>query len=168
MDKKRIIILSSLAALFLFSLIPWQVLRIEAIRKNRPVFVHIIRPDYRFSTKYIHSVELCPVREYFKIDKNFRIVLYETTFSSCNTGLPTTLSGDEKFYDDGNRLRISNMHRTVPQLDLWVDEKYDNTLTLGEGRILKLPSLAGDTLLRVTVERLTFLEFLYLKARIFV
>ncbi|MBW2544274.1 MAG: DUF1850 domain-containing protein [Deltaproteobacteria bacterium] len=168
MNKKRIIILSSLAALFFFSLIPCHhVLRIEAARKNRPVFVHIVRPNDRFSTSYIHSVELCPVREYFKIDKNFRIVLYETTFSSCNTGLPTTLSGDEKFYNDGTHLRISNMHRILPQLDLWVNEKYDNTLTLGEGRILKLPSLAGDTLLKVTVERLTFLEFLYLKARTF-
>ena len=168
MDKKKIIILSSLAALFFFSLIPCHVLRIEAARKNRTVFVHIIRPNDRFSTSYIHSVELCPVREYFKIDRKFRVVLYETTFSSCNTGLPTTLSGDEKLHTDGDHLRISNMHRILPQLDLWVNEKYDNTLTLGDGGILKLPSLAGDTLLRVTVERLTFLEFLYLKARIFV
>ncbi len=168
MDKKRIIILFSIAALFFFSLIPFHVLRIEAAKKNRTVFVHTVRPDYSFSTSYIHSVELCPVREYFKIDNTFRIVLYETTFSSCNTGLPTTLSGDEKFYDDGTHLRISNMHRILPQLDLWVNKKYDNTLTLGDGGILKLPSLAGDTLLRVTVERLTFLEFLYLKARIFV
>lgn len=168
MDKKRIIILFSIAALFFFSLIPCHVLRIEAARKNRPVFVHIVRPNDRFSTCYIHSVELCPVREYFKIDKNFRIVLYETTFSSCNTGLPTTLSGDEKFHADGDHMRISDMHRILQQLDLWVNEKYDNTLTLGDGGVLRLPSLAGDTLLRVTVERLTFLEFLYLKARIFV
>ncbi|MEA1971395.1 MAG: DUF1850 domain-containing protein [Thermodesulfobacteriota bacterium] len=165
MDKKRIFILSSIAALFLFSLIPCHVLRIEATKKTRTVFVQIIRPDYRFSTRYIHSVELSPVLEYFKIDKNFRIVLYETTFSSCNTGLPTTLSGDEKFYNVGTYLRISNMHRVLPELNLWVDEKYDNTLTPGDGEVLKLPSLAGDTLLRVTVEKLPFLEFLYLKAK---
>ncbi|MCD6487250.1 MAG: DUF1850 domain-containing protein [Syntrophobacterales bacterium] len=168
MDKKRIIILSSIAALFFFSLIPCHILRIEAARKNRTVFIQIIRPDYRFSTEYIHSVELSPVREYFKIDKNFRVVLYETTFSSCNTGLPTTLSGDEKFYNVGTHLRISNMHRVLPELNLWVNKKYDNTLTLGDGEVLELPSLAGDTLLRVAVEKLPFLEFLYLKAKIFV
>ena len=167
MDK-RIIIFFSIAVLFFFSLIPCHVLKIEAARKNKTVFVHIVQPDYRFSTSYIHSVELCPVREYFKIDRNFSAVLYETTFSSCNTGLPTTLSGDEKLHTDGDHLRISNMHRILPELNLWVNEKYGNTLTLGDGEILKLPSLAGDTLLRVTVERLTFLEFLYLKARIFV
>lgn len=166
MDKKRIIILSSIAALFFFSLIPCHVLRIEAAKKNRTVFIQIIPPDYRFSTEYIHSVELSPVREYFKIDKNFRIVLYETTFSSCNTGLPTTLSGDEKFYDAGTHLRISNMHRILPELNLWVNKKYDNTLTLENGKILKLPSLAGDTLLRITVEKLLVFNLLYLKARI--
>lgn len=165
MDKKKIFILSSIAALFFSSLIPCHVLRIEASKKNRTVLVQIIRPDYRFSTKYIHSVELSPVREYFKIDKSFRIVLYETTFSSCNTGLPTTLSGDEKFYDMGTHLRISNMHRTLPELNLWVNKKYDNTLTLGDGEVLKLPSLAGDTLLRVAVEKLPFLKFLYLKTK---
>ncbi|MBW2630166.1 MAG: DUF1850 domain-containing protein [Deltaproteobacteria bacterium] len=166
MDKKKIIILSSIVALFFFSLIPCHILRIEAARKNRTVFIQIIRPDYRFSTRYIHSVELSPVREYFKIDKNFRIVLYETTFSSCNTGLPTTLSGDEKFYTNGDHMRISDMHRVLPKLDLWVNKKYDNTLTLENGEILKLPSLAGDTLLRITVEKLPVFNLLYLKARI--
>lgn len=166
MNKKRIVILSSIAALFSFSLFPCHVLRIEAARKNQTVFIQIIRPDYRFSTRYIHSVELSPVREYFKIDKNFRIVLYETTFSSCNTGLPTTLSGDEEFYNVGTHLRISNMHRVLPELNLWVNKKYGNTLTLGDGEALKLPSLAGDTLLRITVEKLPVFNLLYLKARI--
>lgn len=166
MDKKKIITLSSVAALFFFSLIPCHVLRIEAVRKNQTVFIQIIRPDYRFSTRYIHSVELSPVREYFKIDKNFRIVLHETTFASCNTGLPTTLSGDEKFYTVGDHMRISNMHRVLPELNLWVNQKYNNTLTLGDGEVLELPSLAGNTLLRVAVEKLTFLKFLYLKAKI--
>ena len=164
MNKKRILIFSSLAVLCFSLFLPFHVLRIEAAREGQTVFVHRIRPNDRFSTSYIHSVELSPVREYFRVDKYFRIVLYETQFSSCNTGLPTTLSGDEKLYIDGDHLRISNMDRVVPGLDLWVNEKYDNTLQLGDGTILNLPSLAGDTLLRVTVEELTLFTFLYLKA----
>ena len=169
MNKTRIIILSSaFALLFFIALIPCHVLRIEAAKKDRTVFLQIIRPGCEFSTSYIHSVELSPVREYFKTDKKFRIVLYETTFSSCNTGLPTILSGDEKIYTEADYLRVSDMRRILPELNLWVNEKYDNTLTLGNGEVIKLPSLAGDALLRVTVERLTFLELLYLKAKMFV
>ncbi len=128
------------------------------------MFVHRIRPNDRFSTTYIHSVELSPVREYFRVDQHFRIVLYETQFSSCNTGLPITLSGDEKLYNDGDHLRISHMDRVMPALDLWVNKQYDNTLQLGEGAILNLPSLAGDTLLRVTVAEVTLFKLLFLKA----
>lgn len=164
MDKKRIIIFSFLAVLCCSFFLPCHVLRIEAAREQQTVFVHRIRPNDTFSTTYIHSVELSPVREYFRIDKYFRIVLYETQFSSCNTGLPTTLSGDEKLYIDGDHLRISNMDRVVPGLDLWVNEKYGNRLQLGEGTVLNLPSLAGDTLLKVTVEEITLFKLLYLKA----
>jgi hypothetical protein len=163
MDKKRIIIFF-LAVLCFSSFLPCHVLRIEAAREHRTVFVHRIRPDDTFSTTYIHSVEMSPVREYFRVDKHFRIVLYETQFSSCNTGLPTTLSRDEKFYNNGDHLRIANMDRVVPGIDLWVNQKYDNTMQLGEGKILNLPSLAGDTLLRVTIEKVTLFKFLYLKA----
>jgi hypothetical protein len=166
MDKKRIAMVSSLAALCFFSFLPCHVLRIEAAREHQTVFVHRIRPGDMFSTSHIHSVELSPVREYFRIDTDFRIVLYETQFSSCNTGLPTTLSGDETLCIDGDHLRISHMNRVLPGLDLWVNEQYENTLQLGEGTILKLPSLAGDTLLRVTVEEVMLFKLLCLKAGI--
>jgi len=164
MGKKTIIILSFIVVLFFFSLTPLHVLRIEATRENQTVFLQTIRPGDTFSTGYIHSVELSPVKEYFTIDDNFRIVLYKTTFSSCNTGLPTTLSGDETFFIDEDHFRITNMHRVVPALDLWVNKKYDNTLTLGNGTVLKLPSLAGDTLLRIAVEKMPFFNVLYHKA----
>ncbi len=166
MNKKGIVVFSSIVAFFLLSLIPCHVLRIETPGKHRTVFVQIIRPDYKFSTTYIHSVELCPVREYFIIDQDFRIVLYETTFSSCNTGLPTTLSGDEKLFIEDDQICISNMHRVLRELDLWVNKKYDNILTLEDGETLELPSLAGDVLLRITVEKLPLASLLYLKAKI--
>jgi len=47
-----------------------------------------------------------------------------------------------------------------------VNKKYDNILTLEDGETLKLPSLAGDVLLRITVERLPLASLLYLKAKI--
>ncbi len=166
MNKKSIIVVFSIVAFFLLSLIPCHVLRIEAPGKHRTVFVQIIRPDYKFSTTYVHSVELCPVREYFTIDQDFRIVLYETTFSSCNTGLPTTLSGDEKLSIEDNQLRISNMSRVVEKLNLWVNTKYGNILTLEDGKTVKLPSLAGDALLLITVEKLPLVSLLYLKVRL--
>jgi len=167
MERQRIAIVSSLAALVFFFCIPCHVLRIEAVREHRTVFVRIIRPNDTFATTYIHSVELSPVREYFRIDADFRIVLYETRFSSCNTGLPTSLAEEEILDIEGDHLRISHMNRVVPVIDLWVDARYDNTLQMGEETGISLPPLAGDTLLRVTVESIPLFTFVCLKTGLY-
>jgi len=168
MNAKRTLIASSLAALFLVVVFSFHVhvLRVEAVREQRTVFVHIVRPNDTFSTAYVHSVELSPVREYFRIDADFRIVLYETHFSSCNTGLPTILSGGERFSHDGDHFRIFGMARVVPVLDLWVDAQYDNTLQMGGDAPVNLPALAGNTLLRVAVAEISFFEFICLKTNL--
>ncbi len=165
--KAKWIISAFFCILLLSSLTPFHVLQIKVFREGRVVFIRVVHPDDRFITKYIHSVEHCPVWEYFRIDDDFRIILYETTFSSSNTGLPYATFGNEEFYNNGKRFRISNMCRILPELLLWVNEKYDNTLKINNSRVLKLPLLAGNTLLQVKIRKVTFLEFMYLKAKIF-
>jgi len=165
--KAKWIIFTFFCSFFLFSLVPFHVLQIKALRQGNIVFVRVVHPDERFATKYIHSVEHCPVWEYFRIDDDFRIILYETTFSSSNTGLPYATFGNEEFHNDVNRFRISNMCRILPELLLWVNEKYDNTLKINDFQELKLSLLAGNTLLQVKIRKVTFLEFMYLKAKIF-
>ena len=46
---------------------------------------------------YRHSVELCRVWDYFRIDGQYRLVLDETVFGSSNTGLPSVLGDGERF-----------------------------------------------------------------------
>ncbi|MEA3470951.1 MAG: DUF1850 domain-containing protein, partial [Thermodesulfobacteriota bacterium] len=137
------------------------------LRKGRVLFVHAVSPGDNFSIGYKHSVELCSVWDYYRIDEKFRIVLYETTFPSCNTGLPVAPSGNETFYHDGDSFRISNMNRIIPVLSLWVDEEYDNTIMIGS-KALKLYSLAGNTLLQVAIKKEPVLRFVLIKARILI
>jgi len=153
------------AVLFLCSLISFNVLQIDAVRKGHVVFIHIIHPGDTFATRYIHSVELCHVWEFFRIDEQYHIVLYETTFSSCNTGLPVSLAGNEKLHHEGDRFRVYDMHRTVSELSLWVHEQYGNTLKIGEAEAIKLSSLAGNTLLKVTIRQISLPEYVYVKVR---
>jgi len=142
-------------------LISFHVFQIKAIRDDKIVFLHIVHPGAKFATKYIHSVEKSPVWEYFVVDGQFRIVLYETTFVSCNTGLPCVILGNEEFCHEGDRFRISRMNRILPVLLLWVHDRYDNTLYIGESQYLSLPSLSGNTLLRITIEKMKLIEFIY-------
>jgi hypothetical protein len=165
--KARWIILVFLGVVSPCFLISLHALQIKALREGNVVFMQIVHPNDRFEAGYIHSVERCPVREFFRIDENFRIILYETTFASSNTGLPSALSGNEKFHNEGEFFRISNMERVLPELLVWVHEDYDNTLKIGKSRTVKLPSLAGNTLLQVLIKKMTFCEYVYLKGKIF-
>ncbi len=149
-------------------LVSFHVLQVTAVRAENIVFLQIVHPGTRFATKYIHSVEKSPVWEFFVIDGHFRIVLYETTFSSCNTGLPCTLVGNEKFHHEGDHFRISHMQRILPALLLWVHDRYDNTLQIGESQDLRLPSLAGNALLKITIEKMGLVEFVYKRVRLIV
>lgn len=164
MKKRKAFFIIIFIFLFSLSFIPLHVLQLMAFREGKVVSLYIVRPDDRFEIKYIHSVENCPVSDFFTVDDNFRIILYETTFSSCNTGLPCTLSGEEVLTMEKDHFRISKMHRIFPELFLWVNEKYDNTLKIGD-HSFKLFSLAGNTLLKLSIRKISFLQFAFLKVK---
>jgi len=167
MKAKWIIVIAMCVCLVAAFSASLHVLQIAALREGKIVFVRIIHPGERFATKYIHSVEKCPVWEFFRVDERFQIVVYETTFSSCNTGLPSAPQGDEQFRNEGNQFRLSHMHRVLPALRVWVHDRYENTMKYGNSEVLMLPSLAGNTLLEIAVRQITVGEFLYRKMRLF-
>ncbi len=128
------------------------------------IFVHIVSPGDKFSTSYIHSVELSPVGEYFRIDENFQIVLYETTFCSSNVGLPYAAFGQEVFHTEKDKFRISNMHRIIPELLIWANKKYENQLEFG-GVDMALYGSKEDTLIRVRITKMPIIKVAYLILR---
>ena len=142
--------------------IPVHLLQIDALREGSPVYVRIARPGSEFALGFIHSVELSPVWDYFRIDDSYRIILYETAVRSFNTGLPSTLTGEERLHRERDGYRISGVNRVLPSIDLWVHERTGNTLKVRD-ESLKLYSLAGNTLLRISVRKACLGEYLYLK-----
>ena len=163
--KWKLLIILAAALTAAFSLIPLHVLKIDAVKEERPVLVWAVRPGDEFSLGYIHSVELSPVWDYFRIDESYRIVLYETTFQSLNTGLPSTIAGDERLIREGDHFRISGMNRSLPFIELQVQERTDNTLIVGGVESFKLHTLIGDTLLKISVKKILLWDYLYLRAK---
>jgi len=143
--------------------IPFHILQIDVLREERPVFVRIVRPGNEFALGYIHSVELSPVWDYFRVDDSYRMILYETAIRSFNTGLPSTLTGEERLHWERDGFRISGMNRVLPVIDLWVHERTDNTLDVGDIDPLRLYSLAGNKLLRISIRKTILGSYLYLK-----
>ena len=163
--KWKLLIILTAALTAALSLIPLHVLKIDAVKEERPVLVRAVRPGDEFLLGYIHSVELSPVWDYFRIDESYRIVLYETTFQSLNTGLPSTIAGDERLIREGDHFRISGMNRSLPFIELQVQERTDNTLIVGGVESFKLHTLIGDTLLKISVKKILLWDYLYLRAK---
>jgi hypothetical protein len=161
--KKRTIWLPLLVFFVLVAgLFQVRVLQIEELRKERVLWVSSLQPGDRFSLMYRHSVELCQVWDYFRIDGKYRIILDETVFGSSNTGLPSVLGAGERFTRGEKASRISNMQRILPSIEIWVKRSYDNTLEFGNRKI-RLPELAGDTLLRLHIRKITLFELAFNK-----
>ena len=139
---------------------PVHVLQVEDQRKEKLLWIRTLQPGERFSLMYRHSVELCRVWDRFRIDEEYRIILYETEFGSSNTGLPSVLESGERFTRGEKTSRIFNMRRILPAIETWVNQSYENTLELGNQRI-PLSKLAGDTLLRLHIRKITRFELTF-------
>ena len=163
MKKGKILVIVAAALIAALGFIPVHVLQIDALKEGSPVFVRIVRPGNEFALGFIHSVELSPVWDYFRVDDSYRIILYETTIRSFNTGLPSTLTGEEKLHREKDGFRVSGMDRVLPSIDLWVHERTDNTLKVKDIDSLKLYSLAGNTLLRISIRKTRLWGYLGLK-----
>ncbi len=142
-------------------LVQLHVFQIKVLREDTVLYLERVRPGFHFSLGFMHSVEHCPVWDHLKVDDDYRMITYATEFWSSRTGLPYAAFGDETFRAEGDHFIIENMHRVIPAVIQWVDTEYDNTLRFGDGREFKLASLAGNTLLGMTIERVRLGYYLY-------
>lgn len=88
-----------------------DVLEIKNINKDEILFQEKIFPGYIFATKINHSVQLTPVLEFFKIDKNYNILLTKTIVKDLGWGMPSTPEGDFS-YQNGEMV-IENINRKI-------------------------------------------------------
>jgi hypothetical protein len=126
---------------------------------GKVVLLKRISPGDTFTLSFIHSVEKSPVTDYFRIDDDYRIILYQTEFGSLNTGLPAVVSEGEVFERTDRGFRLSNLNRVLPEIHLQVSVAYGGSLAM-DGTAVSLPALAGDGVLRISPRRIFAWELL--------
>jgi hypothetical protein len=157
---KRVFAFLLVGVLLAVGFIPLHILEIREARQGKTVFMQRVSPGETFSLAFVHSVEKSPVTDYFRIDDAFRIVLYETAFRSLNTGLPATISAGQTLSRTDQGFRLSILDRVIPDIQLWVDERYAGALEIG-GTDVSLAALAGNTLLQVRVRKAPLWEYAF-------
>jgi len=128
---------------------------------NTIIFLRVVKPKDTFLLKYLHSVALSDVWERFVIDKDYEFVLTETRFQGQGAGLPTSLSGNDKLTREGDWFNITGMRRVVPLIYWRVQAKWNNRLYFRNEPEMNLSRLLGDTLIRVEVEKMKSVSWLY-------
>ncbi|MDI9571208.1 MAG: DUF1850 domain-containing protein [Pseudomonadota bacterium] len=137
---------------------PWT-LRLVDQRRARTVLLVRAAPGDAFVLSYIHSVERSPVRDFFRIDGEGRLVLRGTEFQSSNAGLPSQLAPGETLARNTGKFRISGRRLTLDEISLWVGKDHRNTLVINDAAY-DLPALGGDALLQIRAVRTTLGECL--------
>ncbi len=80
--------------------IHFKALVLECYQTGEVVWLHTIRPDDEFTMRWIHSVELKPWEEIFKIDENYDIYLDRTRFKQFGAGVPDYAGNKTEVVDD--------------------------------------------------------------------
>jgi hypothetical protein len=128
------------------------------------LFMKRVAPGDTFTLSFVHSVERSDVTDHFRIDDDYRIILYQSDFGSLNTGLPAVVSGGEVFERTGRGFRLSNIGRVLPEIRLQVSAEWGGTLAV-QGRVVSLPGLAGVGPVRISIERVSAWELLLRTSR---
>jgi len=109
--KKTIFILSILLIIALLT-IHINVLVLYHYQAKKPLMVYKIEPDDEFIVKWIHSVELTPWEEIFKISNNYEIILDRTRFQQFGAGVPDSA---------GTKTEIKDGYITFSGIDKKID-----------------------------------------------
>jgi hypothetical protein len=80
---------------------------------NSDLLLHFsVNPGDQFEISYIHSQNRGNVRDFFRIDQEYRIILKSTCFSSYGAGMPEP-EGSQLFRYDREGIWIENIDRMV-------------------------------------------------------
>lgn len=102
---------------FLFWPVMWLELELtdgSATRQVKRIATAVGEP---FSIRFVHSVELRPVTEYFVLDEAGALVLTGTRYYGFGAGLPTD-GGEGTFAMDGDAFVIRGLQREIGELQV--------------------------------------------------
>jgi hypothetical protein len=159
--RKRILI-AGIGLIILGTFLSAYPLHLLVLEKDKNwVAGKIVHPGDTFSLVYLHSVSLSDVREIFRIDREYRIILTETKFQGQGAGLPSTALPDERWLYEGNWFHIIGMKRIVSSPFFWrVDSQWKSRFQFGRENEQAIASQVGDGLIKIRIQKSNLLAWL--------
>ncbi len=150
-----------LPSLLLWVCVPIHSLSVTDLSTGDTLLYAPISPGDTLKTVYIHSLELTPVWEYFRIDAEYGIVLTDTLYESSGAGLPIPIAGQDSFTKEGDQFHIFDIQQRLPSIVLRVNAAYENRLIVNDTLTFNLSETPGDGVVRIHTDTASFAVFLF-------
>lgn len=146
--KYLALVLLIVSLLLIFFLINTDVLTVYDITSKK-VLLEIPLVDDKFSLWYIHSIQLTPNYENFKINKG-EMILYETVYETVGVGLPSVNEGS--FYMKDGKM-VMSMNRVFDEILLRIYPIPNNSIIVNNKKYRLLDYAKSEDLIKLSVHR---------------
>lgn len=111
-------------------LIPIHVLVLEHGQTQDILLYQRIKIGDEFTIRWIHSVELTPWEEIFKIDKNYNLILDRTRFKQFGAGVPDQAGTKTEIID--GYIIFSGINQYMERLPLGISSFAEHSFTMAD------------------------------------
>lgn len=160
-SRNVIVILIFGIIIIMLMFINFNVIILEDLTDNKIVFLSKISPNDEFTMRWMHSVELQPWEEIFRIDKDLNIILDRTRFKSFGAGVPD-YAGNKTEIKDGYVV-FSGIDKTIKDLQYRASNFAKHTFYFKD-KELKLYELVGnENIIKIYTSNVDIIKYLKLK-----
>jgi hypothetical protein len=159
---KKITAIIILILLLLTSFYNINVLTFEHFQEEDILFMFKVGEGDEFIVKWIHSVELTPWEEIFRIDSNNNIILDRTRFQQFGAGVPD-FAGKTVEIKDGY-ITYGEINQKIPLLPYGISNFAKHTLVFNDVEYPLYELVPDGDRINIYTENISLLKYLYIKA----
>lgn len=159
---KKIAAIIILTLLLLTNFYNMNVLTFEHFQEEEILLTFKVEEGDEFIVKWIHSVELTPWEEIFRIDSNNNIILDRTRFQQFGAGVPD-FAGKTVEIKDGY-ITYGEINQKIPLLPYGISNFAKHTLVFNDVEYPLYELVPDGDRINIYTEKISLLKYLYIKA----
>ncbi|MGM0379686.1 MAG: DUF1850 domain-containing protein [Bacillota bacterium] len=156
--KYRYILILLIFIIISFYFIKIPVLTLKHFQKDKILYSVYINEKDEFLVKWIHSVELTPWEEIFRIGKNKEIILDRTRFKQFGAGVPDKANG-KIIYKNGYII-YDNINRKISLIPYAISKLAKHTFII-KNKTIRLYKLVPDgDRINIYIEKINIFKYI--------
>ncbi|MCT4563610.1 MAG: DUF1850 domain-containing protein [Maledivibacter sp.] len=158
--KNIVLLILFIATILIF--INIHVLVLEDVQNNKTIFIVKVNPNDEFTMTWMHSVELQPWEEIFRIDDDYHVILDRTRFKSFGAGVPD-YAGDKSEVKDGYVI-FSGINKKMNDLQYGISDFAKHTFNFSDKELRLYEHIEDGNAIKIYTKPLNMLEYFIKKA----